>query len=444
MRDFIFTATGDSISRRIHGLNDADLAELTALIKQADAAFTNLELVTPREPVIPSPEFGGIHLGMPPYVLDELRQTGFNLYNLAHNHAIDFTISGLLDTLEELAVREMVVAGAGRDLGGARSPAYLQTEAGRVALVAAASTYMPSALAAETRTDFAGRPGINPLRFKTEYVMPAEQLGALKQMDEALGTAAVTRKKQEFGLDPKAEADEKSYKFLKHSFVEGTSPGVRTKLKERDAGEICRWITDARRQADFVVMSLHCHEGQSGDTNTNDIADFIVEAAHRFIDAGADVFVGHGPHLLRGIEIYKGKPIFYSLGNFMFQCENIARLPAEMYELYDMPASATPADVFDFESVREDGTPNAFHADPAFWQTVLPICRFRGGQLVAMELHPITLNLERGRTQRGIPALASPEEGQTILAQLARLCEPFGTTIAIETRGARVIGRLKN
>lgn len=104
MRDFIFTATGDSIiSRRIHGLNDADLAELTDLVKQADAAFTNLELVTPREPVIPSSEFGGIHLGMPTYVLDELKETGFNLYNLAHNHAIDFTISGLVETLEDRA-----------------------------------------------------------------------------------------------------------------------------------------------------------------------------------------------------------------------------------------------------------------------------------------------------------------------------------------------------
>lgn len=257
-----------------------------------------------------------------------------------------------------------------------------------------------------------------------------------------MGTAAVTRKKMEFGLDPKPKVDEEVHKFLKHSFVEGTSPGVRTKLKEGDAGEICRWIADARRQADFVVMSLHCHEGQSGDSNTHDLADFIVEAAHRFVDAGADVFVGHGPHVLRGIEIYKGKPIFYSLGNFMFQCENIARLPAEMYELYDLPASATPADIFDFESMREDGSPNTFHPDAAFWQTVLPVCRFREGQFVEMELHPVTLNLERGRTRRGVPALAGLEEGRAVLEQLAQLSAPFGTAIAIERRGARVVGRL--
>ena len=44
--------------------------------------------------------------------------------------------------------------------------------------------------------------------------------------------------------------------------------------------------------------------------------DFLIELAHKSIDSGADAFVGHGPHLLRGIEIYKGKPIFYDLGEF--------------------------------------------------------------------------------------------------------------------------------
>ena len=47
------------------------------------------------------------------------------------------------------------------------------------------------------------------------------------------------------------------------------------------------------------------------------------------VDAGADLFVGHGPHVLRGVEIYKGKPIFYSLGDFIFQNETLLRLPSE-------------------------------------------------------------------------------------------------------------------
>ena len=51
----------------------------------------------------------------------------------------------------------------------------------------------------------------------------------------------------------------------------------------------------------------------------NDLHTLYIEAAHWAIDQGADLFAGHGPHFLRGIEIYKNRPIFYSLGNFIFQ-----------------------------------------------------------------------------------------------------------------------------
>lgn len=441
MGELVFTATGDSIiARRIHGLGNQSLDWLVQKITAADVAFTNLELVTPRKPMIPSSEFGGIHLGMPPFVLDELKKVGFNLYGVANNHALDFTLKGLLDTLKELRSRGMVYAGAGDNLGEARSPAYLSTPGGRVALIAAASSYVTGAHAAEVRTDFTGRPGINPLRHKKEYVLPPSYLNSLKSIDEVMGTAEVTRKKQKFGLTVEDNPD--AYKFLDNDFVEGETPGVRTGPNRRDLEEINHRIDDARRQADFVVMSLHCHEGQNGAINDHYEADFIKEAAHEFIDAGADVFVGHGPHVLRGIEIYRGKPIFYSLGNFMFMCENIWRLPSEMYEQYRMAQDATPADVFDFESRREDGSPKAFHANPGFWQTVLPVCRFSDGVLDHIKFYPVTLGLDRPRTQRGVPEVAPGEEGEAILQQLADLSAPNGTDISIEMRGEIAVGRL--
>jgi len=441
MNDIVLLATGDSIiSRRIHGLGNKRFEALVDLIRTADVAFTNVELVTPQKPVVPSSEFGGIHLGMPPFVLDELKKTGFTLYSVANNHAVDFTYRGLLDTLEELDKRGMVYAGAGENLGDARSPAYLDTRVGRVALIAAASSYVTGAHAAETRTDFPGRPGINPLRHKKRYVVTPQQLERLRQIDEAMGTAEVARKKRKFGLTVEDEPD--AYDFLGRSFVEGETPGVRTSPNERDMRELKRWINDASRQADFVVMSLHCHEGQNGDSNNHYEADFIREAAREFIDAGADVFVGHGPHVLRGIEIYNGKPIFYSLGNFMFMCENLCRMPAEMYEMYKLPADATPADVFDFESMREDGSPKAFHANPAFWQTVLPICRFQGGTVAEIELYPVTLSLDSRRTQRGLPVQAVGDEARLILEMLAKLSIPNGTQIEIEARNDTFIGKI--
>ena len=85
-------------------------------------------------------------------------------------------------------------------------------------------------------------------------------------------------------------------------------------------------------------------------------AQFLVTFARAMVDAGADLFVGHGPHVLRGIEIYKGKPIMYSLANFIFQNETLLRLPSENYETYDLGADAHVADFDDrrYTTTRQD------------------------------------------------------------------------------------------
>jgi hypothetical protein len=89
---------------------------------------------------------------------------------------------------------------------------------------------------------------------------------------------------------------------------------VRTTPNAKDVAAMVRWIHEARGLADLVLVSLHAHE-QLGAKDVP--ADFMRGFAHEMIDAGADLVVGHGPHLLRGLELYKGKPIFYSLGNFL-------------------------------------------------------------------------------------------------------------------------------
>ena len=113
---------------------------------------------------------------------------------------------------------------------------------------------------------------------------------------------------------------------------------------EEDLAEIVASVKEAKRQANFVIFSSHSHE--AGRTN-NYPADFIVEVAHAVIDAGADIFLAHGPHVLRGIEIYKGKPIFYSLGDFLFQNETVPRQPADNYESYGLGPDAVAQDFFD-------------------------------------------------------------------------------------------------
>lgn len=170
-------------------------------------------------------------------------------------------------------------------------------------------------------------------------------------------------------------------------------------------------------------MTVHSHEG---DRNRLVPAQFLVTFAHAAIDAGADVLVGHGPHVLRGIEIDKGKPILYSLGDFIFQNDTLLRLPSENYEQDDLGADAQVAD---FNDRRSAGDTRGFTADPLIWESVVAIPRFKGKQLVELALHPISLGFKQPITERGRPQLADPTLGRKILDDLTRLSEPFGTHI---------------
>lgn len=441
MASFRFAAAGDAIiTKRCSQKTDPSFLEMVDLIRQADAAFVNLEVVTPRAPLIPSAEHGGSNLGAHEFVLDELKWMGFNLYNVATNHSNDYTFHGLADTMDALRERQMAFAGGGRNLGDARSPAYFDTADARVGLLGAASSFVVGAPAGPTREDMPGRPGINPLRVDYEYVLDQEHWTALAEIDEVLGTAQVGRERRELARVVRPEG---TIDFLGHRFTLGDAPAIRERVNQRDLDDICRWIHDAKRQAEFVVMSLHAHQGHGHRGNSPDLADFLPEVAHRFVDAGADVVVGHGPHMLRAIEVYHGKPIFYSLGDFYYVSSGIQRYPAEIYQRLGLPETATPADVQDINNQDAEGNPRGFAADERFWQSVIPVCQYDGWQLTSIELHPIDLNFRaRHRSLRGEPRLSDVETGTSILQQLQQLSEPFGLGISIEETGSHVVGKV--
>jgi poly-gamma-glutamate capsule biosynthesis protein CapA/YwtB (metallophosphatase superfamily) len=91
----------------------------------------------------------------------------------------------------------------------------------------------------------------------------------------------------------------------------GLPPKIHTWVDKKYMEEFQSDIRDLRARSDIVVSSHHM--GHKGD-----ILDFQSEIAHAAIDAGADVVMAHAEHYPLGIEIYKGKPIFYGLGSFCF------------------------------------------------------------------------------------------------------------------------------
>ena len=135
-------------------------------------------------------------------------------------------------------------------------------------------------------------------------------------------------------------------------FEKGDGFGQRTVGNKRDVEENLQQIKEARRMSDWVVVSLHCHElgGEklltaAHRSEIDELADFAVDFAHRSIEAGADIFVGHGPQEPFGIEIYQGRPIFHSLGTTIFELETPQFLAEEAYARYGLGGDATKADL---------------------------------------------------------------------------------------------------
>ncbi len=221
-------------------------------------------------------------------------------------------------------------------------------------------------------------------------------------------------------------------RFLGASFRAGNKPGIMTEPDARDLREITAAIREAHRQADWVIVSIHAHAGAPGDRESP--AAFLVAFAHAAIDAGADLFAGHGPHVLRGIEIYKNKPIFYSLANFIFENETIRFQPQENYDQYKLPLTATPADFYDARSANDT---RSFPADKKMWESVLAEVVFNGKrELQQIELYPITLGFGESRTRRGYPLPATGEQAAAIIDRVAKLSKPLGTTVAfVEGKG---------
>ena len=337
--------TGDSIiTRRLSVYSEPEFLRLIDLIRAADVAFTNLEILFHNYEPYPMHESGGTYLRAEPALAKELVWAGFDLVSRANNHAGDFGILGMELTTKYVEEAGLVHAGVGRSLAEAREARFLETGKARVALVSCASTFPDHARASKSQDDIPPRPGLSPLRYATTYVVTAEQLESLRGLLLA------------WGLNPPRESDQ--LMFMRQRIVKGDSPEVKTILNQDDVAEITAVVRNASGLADLVIVSVHSHE-QGRDRFSP--ASFLVDFAHAAIDAGADVVVNHGPHILKGIEIYKGKPIFYSLGNFIFQNETPLRLPQENYETYRL---GEDKHVADFNEARYSSDRRGFPSQP--------------------------------------------------------------------------------
>jgi poly-gamma-glutamate synthesis protein (capsule biosynthesis protein) len=407
---FRMALAGDAIiTRRLTPYREPEFLRLIELIRGADAAFVNAEMLFHDYEPWPMHESGGTYMRAEPALVKELVWAGFDMVSMANNHTGDYGAEGARLTRKYIAEAGLVGAGTGENLFEAREAKYLETNDGRVAIISVASTFPLHSMASKPMGSVRGRPGLNPLRFESTRVLPRPAFEQLRTTLRAIGQNVA------------AEGDRMS--VFGTPVVVGDSAYTRTVPNADDMREIANVVRGAAGLADRVLVTIHAHE--SGGRLPIP-AEFLVTFARAMVDAGADLFVGHGPHVLRGIEMYKGKPIFYSLGDFIFQNETVLRLPHENYATYRL---GDTAQVSDFNAARYSNDTRGFPTQREIWESVVAVPTWRGEELVSLELHPITLGFGKAPAVRGRPMLADKVLGKKIIDDLIERSKPFGTTV---------------
>ena len=403
--------------------------ELCRLINCHDACFGNLETTVHDNEGYPSRFPGGGYAMSSPIVLKDVKKFGFNILNIANNHALDYSHRGLEATIKHLKAEGLVYVGGGINLVEASRPKYIECPDGRVAFIGVTSSFHDSDAAGAQGGFIQGRPGVNPLRRLEYYEITEDLYSMLSQMADETGMNDGHQWAIKNGY--RTESKELFLRDLK--FIRGESNRRITHPLQTDMDRIVNSIKEASLQADCVVVSFHSHQM---NRSANVPADFIVEFCHTCIDAGANVIFGHGAHELRGVEVYKNAPVFYGLCDFIFQNEMVDALPYEFYE-----KNKQESDKFDFVglgmNLRSKGETRGLSADPKAWEAILASIRFEKGMIKKVEAYPISLGYEKGRTQRGWPVI---DKTGVILDNFCNLStEKYGTEFKIASDHAEVI-----
>ncbi|MBQ8606501.1 MAG: CapA family protein [Clostridia bacterium] len=423
-----FIATCDSfMTRRLPEKRYEGFNEIQEIISSYDVKFNNIEFTAHNAEGYPAAFSGGTWAMAEPEILDDLNRYGFNLYNTANNHSLDYSHGGLLATIKHLKERNMIFAGTGENLAAASAPAYLDTENSRVALIACTSSFHESGRAGNQSKELIGRPGVNPLRYSSTYYLEEkyfEQLNKIASItDINYKTDFMVRNGYALPLP-----EGKMY-FGNYSFVLSDKNYKTTEPNEVDMQRIIKSIKEAKRQGDIALVSIHFHD-YIKDTNVT--PQFMTTFARRCIDEGADAILGHGPHELHDIEIYKNKPIFYSLGNFIFQTETVSLQPADAYENAKMPADTT---VGEYINQRNQNKTKGYIVQENIWRSVMAGFTFDDGKLTQIKLYPITLEMGAPLSKLGRPRIA---DNNDVLHYLQELSAPYGTEFEFNDKYATI------
>ena len=432
---FTVAAAGDLIEMHtVSQLADPSVQSLLKIVQKSDVGFANME-----SNLVDVQNYQGYfsdHTG-PKEVAADVKAMGFRIVSRANNHTTDAGPEVMFSTNRLLDEAGVVHAGSGKDLEDARAAHYLETAKGRVAVVSMSSSSGSAAGGGAQPATYrfgntGGAPGVNTLRLTRYNVVSQAELDTLRTIRNDAYAHRTEVPNAVPGLPATEPADRLN--LFGTWFKAGTTPaGLSYSMNGEDLREILRSIRNGKQQSGFLIATIHTHE----DTTSLVMpflseypADFLVDLAHKAIDNGADMFVGTGIHALRSIEIYKGKPIFYGLAQFVYQL-NQGVVGLDRFSRQGINPFTT--EKTDAELSWEGwADPSQTRLGQENMESVIAECEYENGRLVEVRLHPIDLGFKAPLSEKGIPRAASPAVAQRILQRLQEISKPYGTAIAIQ------------
>ncbi|MEE4450798.1 CapA family protein [Novosphingobium resinovorum] len=335
-KGFTLSAMGEAmVGRRFAADDNPEFLALVKQLRESDVGYCHLETNLADDDELSYAPRGSA--GASGYLVTDgdtakdFAWAGIDVMSTGMNHSFDWGPEGILATIRHCHDAGIACAGTGKNLEVARAPAYFMNEKGRMAMVSVSSGNSPFEWAGLPKGAVPGRPGVNPLRVLTTIEVPkaaADQMKDTAQKAGIMSKAAAAKPNFTMG----GGAVSGSNGFSGTQFAEGTEYAIHSQSHPADLKGNLRSVAEARAQADYVMVAHH--NSTSEGARSQDPSEFVVDFARKSIDAGADVYFGHGWHSFVGIEIYKGKPIIYGMGSMFVQSNFMSRVPADQYESY--------------------------------------------------------------------------------------------------------------
>ena len=432
------------VSRPFAMHKEEDFLAIKEKLEKADVAYGHLEMNFIDEDNLPWAARGdsvASYMNADPGIAKDIKWLGVDMMSLANNHSFDFGGPGLLENRRHCIEAGIAGAGTGRDLDEAGAPAHFESAAGRAALISASTGNKNSEWANLAKGKIPARPGVNPMRVHTRYHVTPDIAQAIRKMCREF---RILTTKESYGGFYLNEGEfvigtpMQNSRYTGCRYIEDETCAVEMYNDEKDLKRIVRGIKSAKKTSDLVMVAHHYNvsEGPRGD----DVPDFARQFAHAVIDAGADIYFGHGWHRTLGIEIYKGKPIIHNMGNVFAQSQFLKHIPYDSYETWghDMEKTAI------LMSTDEPLHPGIDKPSPLWWcSAVYELAFDENKNIREIKLTPIELGRDfsytevintrpTGPTCEGRPLIAHGQNARQILERFVRLSKPFGVEFTVE------------